>query len=153
MKTTIILLFVLILFSTNFAIGQTSLNSADFKTPPNSVKVHTWWHWINGNISKEGITKDLESMKQQGISQATILNVGSWIQMDLVDKPSKFNSEEWFGMFKWALQEANRLGINIGVHNCDGWSTSGGPWITPEKSMKQYVWTKTIIDGGKEIKA
>jgi len=153
MKIAVILLFVLVWLGPNFAFSQNSLNNDEFKTPPNSAKVHTWWHWINGNISKEGITKDLESMKQQGISQATILNVGSWIQMDLVDTPSKFNSEEWFEMFKWALQEANRLGITIGVHNCDGWSTSGGPWITPEKSMKQYVWTKTTIEGGKEINA
>jgi len=104
MKTTIILLFVLILISPNFAFSQTSLNSADFKTPPNSVKVNTWWHWINGNITKDGITKDLESMKQQGISQATILNVGSWIPMEIVSPPVKFYSEEWFEMFKWALQ-------------------------------------------------
>jgi len=151
MKTTIILLFVLILFSSNLAISQTSLNSADFKTPPNSVKVNTWWHWINGNITKEGITKDLESMKQQGISQATILNVGSWNPVNIIVPPVKFYSEEWFEMFKWALQEANRLGITIGVHNCDGWSTSGGPWITTEKSMKQYVWTKTTIEGGSDV--
>jgi hypothetical protein len=151
MKRTTILMLVLILFRLNFAVGQVTLDSSEFKTPPASVKVHTWWHWISGNITREGITKDLESMKQQGISQATILNVGSWIPVELVEPPVKFNSEEWFGIFKWALQEANRLGINIGVHNCDGWSTSGGPWITPEKSMKQYVWTKTSVEGGKEI--
>lgn len=151
MKSTNILLIVLIFFSFNLTFGQSSLNTADFKTSTELTKVHTWWHWINGNISKEGITKDLESMKQQGISQATILNVGSWIQMNLVAQPAKFNSAEWFEMFKWALHEANRLGITIGVHNCDGWSTSGGPWITPEMSMKQYVWSKTDIDGGKEI--
>lgn len=151
MKITVILLFVMVWFGPNFAFSQNSLNNDEFKTPPNSVKVHTWWHWINGNITKDGITKDLESMKQQGISQATILNVGSWIPMEIVSPPVKFYTGEWYEMFKWALQEANRLSITIGVHNCDGWSTSGGPWITPEKSMKQYVWSKSTVEGDQEI--
>ncbi len=151
MKKIIIVLFVLILINSHFTTGQNALNPGYFKSPPQSAKVHTWWHWISGNITKDGITKDLESMNQQGISQATILNVGSWVPMEIVKPPVKFYTEEWFDMFKWSLQEANRLGIAIGVHNCDGWSTSGGPWITPEKSMKQYVWTKTTIAGGREI--
>jgi len=152
MKNTLtyLLFFFLFLYIT-IGNAQNALNNADFQTPPNAVKVNTWWHWISGNITKDGITRDLESMKQQGISQATILNVGSWNPMSLIDSPVKFYSEEWFEMYKWALQEANRLGITIGVHNCDGWSTSGGPWITPEKSMKQYVWSKKTLEGGNEV--
>lgn len=151
MKKFFFFLLAIAVFNTNIIKAQNELSEQDFKFPPQSVKVNTWWHWISGNITKEGISKDLESMKQQGISQATILNIGSWDSIQ-VDVPKvKFNSEEWFEMYKWALQEANRLGITIGVHNCDGWSTSGGPWITPEKSMKQYAWSKTIIDGGKKI--
>jgi hypothetical protein len=145
------ILILALLGQINHVFSQNTINSRDFKTPPQTTKVNTWWHWVNGNISKEGITKDLESMKLQGISQATILNVGSWTPMEIVMPPVKFYTEEWFDMYKWALQEANRLGITIGVHNCDGWSTSGGPWITPEQSMKQYVWTKTTIEGGKDI--
>jgi hypothetical protein len=145
------ILILALLGQINHAFAQNTIDSRDFKNPPQTAKVNTWWHWVNGNISKEGITKDLESMKLQGISQATILNVGSWTPMEIVKPPVKFYTEEWFDMYKWALQEANRLGITIGVHNCDGWSTSGGPWITPEQSMKQYVWTKTTIEGGKDI--
>ncbi len=136
------------LFFISCAINaQNILNKDDFRTPPDSSRVHTWWHWSSGNITKEGITKDLESMKKQGIAQATILNVG--FIPPVPDIPSvRFNSPEWIAMFQWALHEASRLGITIGFHNCDGWSTSGGPWITPEMSMKQYVWSKTIIEGG-----
>ena len=152
MKTILTLtLLIALCCQMNPAKAQNTLNTAEFQNPPNSSRVNTWWHWVNGNITREGITKDLESMKQQGISEATILNVGSWTPMEIVKPPVKFYSEEWFGMYKWALEEANRLGITIGVHNCDGWSTSGGPWITPEKSMKQYVWSKTKIEGGKEV--
>ena len=106
---------------------------------------------MDGHISREGITKDLESMKNHDVAEATILNVGNIFSKE-VDVPKvKFNSPEWIEMFQWALKEANRLGITIGLHNCDGWSTSGGPWITPEMSMKQYVWSKTAIAGGKEV--
>jgi hypothetical protein len=139
------------LFHSGISTGQNVLDSNVFKTPPQSTKVNTWWHWINGNISKDGITKDLESMKQQGVSQATILNIGSWKPMEILVPPVKFYSEEWFKMYQWALEEANRLEIKIGVHNCDGWNTSGGPWVKPEQSMKNYVWTKTTFKGGQEI--
>jgi hypothetical protein len=122
-----------------------------FKTPPASVGLHTWWHWLDGAITKEGITKDLEAMKAQGIIQATILNVGLFNGKDFGVPRVKFATPEWFEMFHWALIEARRLGITIGAHNCDGWSSTGGPWITPEMSMKQIVWSKTLVKGGGKL--
>lgn len=116
-----------------------------FKNPPAKYNVNVWWHWMDGAISRQGITRDLESMAQQGIKQATILNVGLFEGRDFGKEKIKFNTPEWHQMFRWALEEANRLGITIGVHNCDGWSSSGGPWIAPEKAMKQATWTKTLI--------
>jgi len=90
-------------------------------------------------------------MKSQGIVQATIFNIGE-IYTKTVDVPKvKFNSPEWIEMYQWALKEANRLGITIGIQTIDGFATVGGSWITPELSMKQYVWTKTSIDGGTEV--
>ncbi|HZF65910.1 MAG TPA: glycosyl hydrolase [Chitinophagaceae bacterium] len=131
------------------SIAQSSLlNKQHFLKPPGAVKIHAWWHWVDNAITKEGITRDLESMKQQGVVQATILNVSLFKQKDFGVKQVRFNSPEWYDMFEWALKEANRLGMFIGAHNCDGWSSSGGPWITPEKSMKQYTWTKTLLKGG-----
>lgn len=118
--------------------------------------VGTWWHWMNGHITREGITKDLEAMKRTGIDSATIFNAyrpfGSQFNMKQVapenvrdiDEASmptvRFASKEWFDLFQFALDEAERLGITIGAANCDGWSESGGPWITPELSMKELVW-------------
>lgn len=119
-----------------------------FADPPVEKKLHTWWHWLDGAISREGITKDLESMKEAGVCQATILNVGLFDGKEFGVPRVLFNSPEWYSMFQWALQEAKRLGIRIGVHNCDGWSSTGGPWITPEMSMKRYTWTKTVVTSG-----
>ena len=151
MKSFFFQLLILFFFNANLLIAQSLLNESDFKSPPKNSGVHTWWHWVDKKITREGITKDLESMKKQGIVQATILNVGGGESANLTSPPVIFNSAEWHAMFRWALYEAGRLGIKIGIHNCDGWSTSGGPWITPETSMKQYVWSNTLVDGGREI--
>jgi len=146
MNQSILIFFFLVHFTFN-ANAQTTLDQTQFKSPPNSSKVHTWWHWVGGNITKEGITKDLEAMKAHGIVQASIFNIGE-IYSKKVNVPKiKFNSPEWINMFQWALKEANRLGITIGIQTIDGFATVGGSWITPELSMKQYVWTKISVDG------
>jgi hypothetical protein len=128
-----------------------ALSAAAFAQPPRAAGVHAWWHWVDGAITREGITKDLEALAAQGVVQVTILNVGLFGTRDLGVPRVPFASPEWFAMFRWALAEAHRLGITVGVHNCDGWSSSGGPWITPELSMKQFVWTKTLVEGGRPL--
>jgi hypothetical protein len=131
--------------------GKSDLNSAEFKDPPSSNAVHAWWHWMENAITTEGITRDLEAMGKQGISVVTILNVSLFNERDLGIPKVLFNSSEWYEMFEWALTEAKRLGMTVGVHNCDGWSTTGGPWIDPENSMKQCVWSKTYLKGGSQV--
>ncbi len=150
-KRALVTLTVLTLLIGCMSQTAGAINAGDFKNPPAGVKLHAWWHWMDGAITKEGITKDLEAMAQQGISQATILNIGLFDGRDFGVPQIKFNSPEWYEMFRWALAEANRLGIAIGAHNCDGWSSSGGPWITPETSMKQYVWSNMIVEGGRQL--
>lgn len=133
--------------------AQNLIQKDDFLNPPQSSQINTWWHWISGNVSKDGITKDLESMKKQGVKQATILNIGSGMGAKLDMPQVKFNSPKWYEMFQFALEEASRLGLTIGVHNCDGWSASGGPWITNETSMKTVTWSKSYFTGDRLINA
>ncbi|MBC8127653.1 MAG: hypothetical protein H8M99_10995 [Gloeobacteraceae cyanobacterium ES-bin-144] len=125
-----------------------------FSNPPQQARPMVWWHWMGCNISKEGITKDLESMKSAGIGGATIFNLTSSVQAD--EAPLKntlwpenhYRGAAWWKLLKHAAQEADRLGLNLGMHNCVGYSATGGPWITPEKSMKVVVWTKVAVNGG-----
>ena len=135
----------------------------------NASGVGTWWHWMNGHVTREGIAKDLEAMKLAGLTSATIFNAhrpfGSQFtafsqvakenvrEIDESSMPTvKFASKEWFDLFRFALDEAERLGITIGAANCDGWSESGGPWITPELSMKELVWEEIGGDVKPEIR-
>ncbi len=123
------------------------LNRNSFQNPSSENSIHAWWHWLDNSITREGITKDLEAMKSQGISTVTILNVGLLGEKDMGVPQIKFNTPEWYEMFEWALHEARRLDMHVGAHNCDGWSSSGGPWITPEYSMKRCTWSKTVVRG------
>jgi hypothetical protein len=114
-----------------------------FLNPPNSAKPHTWWHWMNGNITKAGITADLEAMKSAGEGGATIVNVDCGIPRGAVP----FMSSEWREMFKFAVQEANRLDFQLCVENCAGWSSSGGPWNTPEHAMQRVTTSEIHVAG------
>src|SRR5580698_11292117 len=82
---------------------------AGFKAPPDSARPQTWWHWMNGNVTKEGITADLEAMKQIGLGGAEIFNADCGIPPG----PVRFNSPEWHEMFTHAVHEADRLGLQI----------------------------------------
>ena len=114
-----------------------------FLNPPDSAKPHVWWHWMNGNVTKEGITADLEAMKAAGIGGAQIFDAHCGIPEGDV----AYNSPVWFDMVKWAAQEARRLGIEICLANCSGWSSSGGPWNTPEFAMKFVEQIETRVRG------
>jgi len=110
-----------------------------FKSPPESARPYTWWHWVNGNVSKEGITKDLQAMKAVGLGGFQLFDAS----VGMPPGPVLHNSSEFHEMAAFAFSEADRLGLKAGFNNCSGWSSSGGPWITPEKSMKILVWSET----------
>ena len=114
-----------------------------FLNPPDSAKPQTWWHWMNGNITKAGITADLEAMKEIGLGGATIVNVDCGIPNGLV----KFMSPEWREDFKFAVAEAHRLGLELCVENCAGWSSSGGPWNTATNAMQQVTTSELRVTG------
>ena len=114
-----------------------------FLNPPNSAKPHTWYHMMNGNVTKEGITCDFEALAKAGIGGVQMFDAGCDIPPGGLD----FNSPEWFDMFKHAASEARRLGLEICIPNCSGWSSSGGPWNMPSNGMKRLVFTETAVKG------
>ncbi len=118
-----------------------------FQSPPDSARPRTWWHWVSGNVSAEGITADLTAMKEIGLGGCQLFTVD---QSD-VHGPVKFMSPEWRGFVKQTLGEADKLGLEISIEGCDGWSESGGPWIQPEQGMQQVVWTEKNVTGGGKV--
>lgn len=114
-----------------------------FRHPPPDARPQTWWHWMNGNITKEGITADLEAMQRIGVGGAQIFNAAQGEPPG----PVKVFSPEWFALVKHAVSEADRLGLTITMHNCAGWSESGGPWVTPPQAMQRVVWSELRVHG------
>ncbi|MBV9849939.1 MAG: hypothetical protein JO250_09730 [Armatimonadetes bacterium] len=114
-----------------------------FLNPPASARPQVWWHWVNGNVSKSGITADLEAMKRVGIGGGTICSLGDFAP----EGQAHFNSALWWDDVQYAMHEAGRLGLELGVENCEGWSSSGGPWVKPEDAMKMLVWSEARARG------
>ena len=118
-----------------------------FINPPQETKPRTWYHINSGNASKEGFTKDLKAIKEAGIGGVLVFNVS----MGLPEGDVAYNSQEHRDILAHAAKECEKLGLSFGVHNCDGWTSSGGPWVTPENAMKVVVNSQVITEGGKEV--
>src|SRR5262249_30273080 len=114
-----------------------------FVHPPDSARPWVNWFWLDGNITREGITADLEAMKRVGIGGVWLMD----ITQDIPAGPVAFGSPEWNALFKHTVQEADRLGLQVSIHNAPGWCGSGGPWITPDLAMRKVVSSRTNLAG------
>jgi hypothetical protein len=127
--------------------GGNSLEEA-FRQPPEGARPRVWWHWMNGNISKEGIKLDLEWMHRVGI--AGFQNFDAALDTpQVVDKRLAYMTPEWKDAFKYATVLADQLGMEEAIAGSPGWSESGGPWVPAAEGMKKYVWSETAVEGGK----
>jgi hypothetical protein len=119
-----------------------------FVSPPDSAKPRTWWHWTASNVTKDGITKDLEWMKRVGLGGFMLADVNSsGPSRQLVEPKTPFGTPEWFDAVRFAASEADRLGLEMSIFSSPGWSETGGPWVKPEQAMKKLVWSETSVDG------
>jgi len=146
MKHIVFLISLSIIACSSFAQSKDSLYQS-FKTPPDYTKPWVYWYWISDHISSEGISKDLEAMAKVGIGEALIGNI------DQIDEKGKVKAltEDWYQMVEHAIREGKRTGVNIGLFNSPGWSQSGGPWITPEQTMRYLTHSEIRIKGPKKI--
>lgn len=123
----------------------------NFKNPPPSARPWVFWYWMHASVTKAGITADLEAMKQAGIGGAYLMPIKDVLDSISIKPAIRQLSPEWWDMVKHSLQEAKRLGLEIGMHISDGFALAGGPWITPELSMQKVVWADTMVKGGHEF--
>ena len=121
--------------------------ASGFATPPQSAAPRVWWHWMNGNITQEGIKLDLEWMKRIGIGGFHTFDA-SLGTPQVVDKRLVFMTPEWKEAFSFATTLADQLHLEMGIAGSPGWSESGGPWVEPAQAMKKIVWSETTIPEG-----
>ena len=127
------------------AIEQTFLH------PPTSAKPWVFWYWMHGAVSKAGITADLQAMKEVGIGGAYLMPIKDTSAAIPFQPQVRQLTPEWWAMVKFAMQEAKRLGVQLGIHVSDGFALAGGPWITPELSMQKLTWSKIFVQRGNKM--
>lgn len=149
------------LFGQQITVNKVALSVTNpeklFLDPPKSAYPGVLWMWMGSNISKEGITKDLEALKKEGFSSTTMFSLADvttpWAGI-IKNSPTPDViawTEPWWKMVRYAATESKRLGMNFGMFNCPGYESSGGPWITPELSMQEICWSSDTVSGGKRM--
>ena len=139
----IILIFLIISITGN---AQNSLKQS-FQNPPNVAKPRVWWHWMNGNITIDGIQKDLEWMNRIGIGGFHNFDA-SLGTPQIVKERLMYMTPKWKEAFKFTTNLADKLGLEMAIAASPGWSVSGGPWVSAKDGMKKYVWSEIRVKGG-----
>lgn len=121
-----------------------------FRDPPNSARPRVWWHWMNGNVTKDGIAKDMAWMKSVGIGGLQNFDA-NLMTPQIVKERLVYMTPAWKDAFHFAASEAERLGLELAIASSPGWSETGGPWVPPEDGLKKVVWSEARIAPGKRL--
>lgn len=151
MKKLLVIPVILLLYAIATAQQkkQSSQNAlySNFLNPPNTAKPRVWWHWMNGNITKDGIAKDLKWMKRSGIGGFQNFDA-ALMTPQIVKQRLTYMTPEWKDAFAFTTRLADSLQLEMAIAGSPGWSESGGPWVKPEDGMKKIVWSEKRIKGG-----
>jgi hypothetical protein len=131
-----------------FAQGGPDALKSGFENPPEGARPRVWWHWMNGNITKDGIKLDLEWMQHAGLGGFQNFDA-QMMTPQVVEKRLAYMTPDWKEAFKYAITEGDQLNLEMAIAGSPGWSETGGPWVPAKEAMKKYVWSETRVEGGK----
>jgi (4-O-methyl)-D-glucuronate---lignin esterase len=124
-----------------------------FRNPPHAARPQVLWMWMGSNITREGITRDLEALQDAGFGGTILFSTADtctpWARA-IANAPTPevvAFTDPWWKLIRHAAEESRRLHLDFGIHNCPGYESSGGPWITPELSMQQVIWSEQLVAG------
>lgn len=142
-------------FAFSPAFAQTDVLVEGFDDPPASAKPRVWWHWMDGNVSQQGIAKDLDWLNAVGVGGVhnfdAALGGAGRDTPSLVAERIAYLTPRWREMFRFAVERAHEYGMEFTIAASPGWSESGGPWVKPNEGMKKFVWSETLVEGGKRM--
>lgn len=124
--------------------------AAGFVSPPQSVRPQVWWHWMNGNVTMEGVRKDIEWFDRIGLGGFHVFDA-NFDTPQIVDKRLAYMTPEWNDAFRLAIRMADSLGMDVTIPSSPGFSSTGGPWVSKEDAMKKVVWREMEIKGGRRF--
>src|SRR5579872_4024710 len=122
-----------------------------FLHPPDSARPWVFWYWMQGAVSEEGIRADLRAMQSAGIGGAYLMPINGAAHPPVFTPVTEQLSPRWWAMVRLAMRVADSLGLQLAMHDCDGFAVAGGPWITPALSMQKVVWTRTVVSGNVDL--
>lgn len=149
MRKTIFILLAFIIVGCNRSSSYSGL-AEGFMNPPNSAKPQVWWHWMNGNITTEGIRQDILWFNHIGLGGYHIFDA-SYATPQIVEDRLVYMDPDWKDAFRLAVNLADSLGMDVTVPSSPGFSSTGGPWVKPENAMKKLVWREMEIEGGQKF--
>ena len=120
----------------------------EFADPPQEARPRVWWHWMDGNVSIDGITKDIEWMERAGIGGFHQFDAGGIGMRPIVDETMPYQSPQWQVAVRYAMDLAAEKGMETAVASAPGWSSTGGPWVKPADAMKKLTWRTLEVTGG-----
>ena len=121
-----------------------------FRNPPATARPRVWWHWMNGNVTKDGIEKDLDWLARIGV--AGVQNFDANLQTpQIVPERLTYMTDGWKQAFRHAVQAADAKGLEFAIAASPGWSETGGPWVKPQDAMKKLVWSQVDLRGGQRF--
>ena len=118
-----------------------------FREPPQEARPRVWWHWMDGNVSMDGILKDIEWMERAGIGGFHQFDAGGVGMPAIVDEKMPYNTPQWQVAMRYAMELAAAKGMETAVASAPGWSSTGGPWVKPEDAMKKLTWRTVEVEG------
>ena len=121
---------------------------SEFLNPPSEARPRVWWHWEDGNITKDGIRKDLEWMHRIGIGGFHHFDA-ALSQKPVVQNRLVYMHDDWKDAFRYAIHMSDSLGMTVGIASSPGWSNTGGPWVSKDDAMKRLVWSAIDVEQGK----
>lgn len=147
---TLLLLAVMLVVSFSACSRQPEPQFKAFVPTERDAATWNFWYWMHGAVSKEGLTADLEAMKEAGFGGTYLFAIRDTVP-GLYPEKVVTMSPEWWELVRFSASEADRLGLEMGFNSCDGFTCAGGPWITPEMSMQKVVWADTLVEGNQII--
>ena len=151
MKRLCIIFLMVLSFSSIHGQQKSDSLKEGFVNPPSHVRPQIWWHWMNGNITKDGIRKDIEWFKRIGLGGFHVFDA-SFSTPQVVEERLVYMEEPWQDAFKYAIDLADSLGLDVTIPSSPGFSSTGGPWVKPEEAMKKIVWREITVEGGRKIR-
>lgn len=151
MKRLCIIFLMVLSFSSIHGQQKSDSLKEGFVNPPSQVRPQIWWHWMNGNITKDGIRKDIEWFDRIGLGGFHVFDA-SFSTPQVVEERLVYMEEPWQDAFKYAIDLADSLGLDVTIPSSPGFSSTGGPWVKPEEAMKKIVWREITVEGGRKIR-